>query len=67
MVQAAAMYPLIRAYSTTPAHYVEVQPTGQTIGYNNSNGLVKSGAWDIQLQKTGYIREAGRCVPTGHH
>ncbi len=62
MVQAAAAYPLIRAYSTTPAHYVEVQPTGQTIGYNNSNGLVKSAAWDIQLQKTGYIREAGRCV-----
>jgi D-alanyl-D-alanine endopeptidase (penicillin-binding protein 7) len=62
MVQAAATYPLIRAYSTTPAHYVEVQPTGQTIGYNNSNALVKSATWDIQLQKTGYIREAGRCV-----
>ena len=62
MVQAAAAYPLIRAYSTTPAHYVEVQPTGQTIGYNNSNALVKNATWDIQLQKTGYIREAGRCV-----
>ena len=55
-------YPLIREYSTTPAHYVEVQPTGQTLGFNNSNALVKNGAWDIQLQKTGYIREAGRCV-----
>ena len=62
MVQAAATYPLIRTYSTTPAHYVEVQPTGQTLGFNNSNGLVKSGTWDIQMQKTGYIREAGRCV-----
>ena len=62
MVQAAADYPLIRTYSTTPAHHVEVQPTGQTLGFNNSNGLVKSGTWDIQLQKTGYIREAGRCV-----
>jgi D-alanyl-D-alanine endopeptidase (penicillin-binding protein 7) len=62
MVQAAAEYPLIRDYSTTPAHFVEIQPTGQTLGFNNSNGLVKSGAWDIQLQKTGYIREAGRCV-----
>ncbi len=62
MVQAAAAYPLIRDYSTTPAHDVEVQPTGQTIGYNNSNALVKSATWDIQLQKTGYIREAGRCV-----
>jgi serine-type D-Ala-D-Ala endopeptidase (penicillin-binding protein 7) len=62
MVQAAAMYPAIRAHSTTPAHYVEVQPTGQTLGFNNSNALVKNGTWDIQLQKTGYIREAGRCV-----
>ncbi len=62
MVQAAAGYPLIRAYSTTPAHHVEVQPTGQTLGFNNSNALVKSATWDIQLQKTGYIREAGRCV-----
>ena len=62
LVRAAAEYPLIREYSTTPAHSVEVQPTGQTIGYNNSNKLVKNDAWDIHLQKTGYIREAGRCV-----
>jgi D-alanyl-D-alanine endopeptidase (penicillin-binding protein 7) len=62
MVQAAAEYPLIRTYSTTPAHYVAIQPTGKTLGFNNSNALVKSDAWDIQLQKTGYIREAGRCV-----
>jgi D-alanyl-D-alanine endopeptidase (penicillin-binding protein 7) len=62
MVRAAAQYPLIRDYTTTPAHYVEVQPSGQMLGYNNSNSLVKNVAWDIQLQKTGYIREAGRCV-----
>lgn len=62
LVRAAADYPLIRDYSTTPAHYVEVQPSGRTIGFNNSNALVKNSAWDIQLQKTGYIREAGRCV-----
>ena len=62
LVRAAAEYPLIREYSTTPAHYVEVQPFAQTIGFNNSNALVKNSAWDIQLQKTGYIREAGRCV-----
>ena len=62
LVRAAADYPLIRQYSTTPAYFVEVQSTGQTLGFNNSNALVKNGAWDIQLQKTGYIREAGRCV-----
>jgi serine-type D-Ala-D-Ala endopeptidase (penicillin-binding protein 7) len=62
MVGAAAQYPLIRDYTTTPAHFVEVQPSGQVLGFNNSNALVKNVAWDIQLQKTGYIREAGRCV-----
>ena len=41
---------------------VEVEATGQTLGFNNSNALVKNQAWDIQLQKTGYIREAGKCV-----
>ena len=62
MVRAAADYPLIRDYTTTPAHFVEVQPSGKMLGFNNSNALVKNVAWDIQLQKTGYIREAGRCV-----
>ena len=62
MVGAAAQYPLIRDFTTTPEHFVEVQPSGQVIGFNNSNALVKNVAWDIQLQKTGYIREAGRCV-----
>src|SRR5438067_1077858 len=62
LVQAAAAYPLIREFSTTAAHFVEMQPTGRWLTFNNSNALVKSTAWDIQLQKTGYIREAGRCL-----
>jgi serine-type D-Ala-D-Ala endopeptidase (penicillin-binding protein 7) len=62
LVQAAAEYPLIRDFTTTPSHYVEVPTTGQTLGFNNSNALVKNQEWDIQVQKTGYIREAGKCV-----
>jgi D-alanyl-D-alanine endopeptidase (penicillin-binding protein 7) len=62
LVQAAAEYPLIREFTTTPSHLVEIQPTGRTLGFNNSNALVKKSDWDITLQKTGYIREAGKCV-----
>ena len=62
LVQAAAEYPLIREFTTTPTHFIEVEPTGRTLGFNNSNALVKNHAWDIMLQKTGYIREAGKCV-----
>ncbi len=62
LVAAAAEYPEIRDFSTTPSHFVEVQPTGQLLGFNNTNGLVKSSGWNIHLSKTGYIREAGKCL-----
>jgi D-alanyl-D-alanine endopeptidase (penicillin-binding protein 7) len=62
MVGAAAEYPLIRTFTTTPSYYVEVQPTGRVLGFNNSNRLVGSEKWDIKLQKTGFINEAGRCL-----
>ncbi len=32
------------------------------LGFNNTNALVKSADWDIQLSKTGFIREAGKCL-----
>ena len=62
LVATAADYTEIREFSTTPSHYVEVQPTGQLLGFNNTNRLVSSSGWDIQLSKTGYIREAGKCL-----
>jgi D-alanyl-D-alanine endopeptidase (penicillin-binding protein 7) len=62
LVAAAAQYPLIREFSTTESHVVEIQPTGQVLGFNNTNGLVKNNDWDIQVSKTGYIREAGKCL-----
>jgi len=62
LVSAAAQYPVIREFSTTQSHVVEIQPTGQIIGFNNTNALVKSAEWDIQLSKTGFIREAGKCL-----
>jgi serine-type D-Ala-D-Ala endopeptidase (penicillin-binding protein 7) len=62
LVQAAQRYPLIREYSTQSDQYVQIPATGQTLHFNNSNALVKSEGWSISLQKTGFIREAGRCV-----
>lgn len=59
---AAASYnqPIIRELSTSPGHRLAVGR--KTLQYNNSNGLVRSDNWDIGLQKTGYIAEAGRCL-----
>ncbi len=62
LVKAANTYPLIAKYSTQSDQYVQIDTTGQTLHFNNSNALVKSSGWDISLQKTGFIREAGRCV-----
>ena len=39
-----------------------MESTGQVLGFNNTNGLVKSSDWDIQVSKTGFIREAGKCL-----
>lgn len=52
--------PLLRSFTTSPGYEIEV---GQrTLQYNNTNRLVKNPTWDIGLQKTGYISEAGRCL-----
>lgn len=60
LVQAAAAYPLIREFSTTQERFVEVG--GRTLQFVNSNGLVRDPDWQVGLSKTGYIREAGRCL-----
>jgi D-alanyl-D-alanine endopeptidase (penicillin-binding protein 7) len=51
---------LLRELSTSTGHQVEVGH--RTLQYNNTNRLVKNPAWDIGLQKTGYISEAGQCL-----
>jgi D-alanyl-D-alanine endopeptidase (penicillin-binding protein 7) len=33
-----------------------------TLQFNTTNRLVKNPSWDIGLQKTGYISEAGQCL-----
>lgn len=50
----------LRDFSTSPNHAVEVG--NRTLQYNNTNRLVKNPSWEIGLQKTGYIAEAGRCL-----
>lgn len=60
LVNAAYAEPLMRELSTSPSY--EVAVGRKTLQYNNTNRLVKNPDWDIGLQKTGYISEAGRCL-----
>ena len=51
---------VLREFSTSPSY--ELAVGRQVLPYRNSNRLVNSDEWNIGLQKTGFIREAGRCV-----
>ena len=63
MVNAGYEYPLIREFTTSAAHYLpRTDRHDRMPAFHNSNGLVRSGRWDIGLSKTGYINEAGRCL-----
>lgn len=52
--------PILRELSTSPGYQISLG--NRTLQYNNTNRLVKNPAWDIGLQKTGYISEAGQCL-----
>lgn len=60
LVNYASADPVLRELSTSTGYQVEVGK--RTLQFNNTNRLVKSPAWEIGLQKTGYIVEAGQCL-----
>jgi D-alanyl-D-alanine endopeptidase (penicillin-binding protein 7) len=60
LVGAAYKEPVLRELSTSPGR--EIAVGHRTLQYNNTNRLVKSPQWDIGLQKTGFINEAGQCL-----
>jgi D-alanyl-D-alanine endopeptidase (penicillin-binding protein 7) len=60
LVIAASHEPMIQQYSTDEAHSLRVGR--RTLEFHNTDQLVRSPAWNIIVQKTGYITEAGRCL-----
>ena len=60
LVNAAHGDPMLRELSTSTGYQVAVG--SRTLQYNNTNRLVKNPEWEIGLQKTGYITEAGQCL-----
>lgn len=60
MVEAAYQYPIIRRFSTDRSYQVF---TGKrNLAYRSTNALIRDSNWDIGLQKTGFINEAGICL-----
>jgi serine-type D-Ala-D-Ala endopeptidase (penicillin-binding protein 7) len=60
LVRAASGHQIIRELSTSPEYTVEIG--NRAMAFRNTNSLVRNPGWDIGLQKTGYIAEAGRCL-----
>ena len=48
--------------STTTRKEVRPYKGRGPLVYGNTNRLLKNESWDIELSKTGYINEAGRCL-----
>ncbi len=60
LVNVASADSLLREYSTSPGYQVALGR--RKLRYNNTNRLVLNPRWEIGLQKTGYIAEAGQCL-----
>jgi D-alanyl-D-alanine endopeptidase (penicillin-binding protein 7) len=61
LVNAAHTYPLIRQYSTDTGTEI-ASNSGRVLRFNNTNRLVSNPDWQIGVQKTGFISEAGQCL-----
>jgi D-alanyl-D-alanine endopeptidase (penicillin-binding protein 7) len=62
LVNVAVKYPLIRKFTTTGEFTVTDHRRNKPVKFVNTNRLVRSSAWDINLSKTGYTDDAGNCL-----
>jgi D-alanyl-D-alanine endopeptidase (penicillin-binding protein 7) len=62
LIKAAQQYPLIKQFSTTDEQTVAFTKPKYTLGFRNTNALVRKDNWNIQLSKTGFTNSAGHCL-----
>ena len=62
LIKAAQQYPLIKQFSTTDERTVAFTKPNYTLGFRNTNALVRKDNWNIQLSKTGFTNSAGHCL-----
>lgn len=60
MTSTAARYGTIRQFSTSASNSFDLGY--RVLASSNTNALVRNGTWNLDVSKTGYIKEAGRCV-----
>ena len=62
LLRASQAYPLIDELSTLSEKTVAFRKPNYTLGFRNTNALVRKPNWDIQLTKTGFTNAAGHCL-----
>ncbi|MGB5831473.1 MAG: serine hydrolase [Thiohalocapsa sp.] len=62
LVHASSQYPFIREVTSTGEFTAHPFDKRGSLQYRNTNPLVRDPRWDVELSKTGYINEAGRCL-----
>ena len=62
LVMAARKYPLLSELSTTEQKTVTFRKPTYTLGFSNTDHLVRKDNWDIKLTKTGFTNQAGHCL-----
>ena len=59
---AARSYPMLSELSTTPEKTVTFRKPTYSLGFSNTDHLVRKSNWDIKLTKTGFTNQAGHCL-----
>nr|WP_238474469.1 D-alanyl-D-alanine endopeptidase [Pseudomonas cavernae] len=62
LLKASQQYPLIGQFSTTRETIAVFRKPSYSLGFRNTNNLVRKADWSIQLTKTGFTDEAGHCL-----
>ncbi|WP_111496965.1 MULTISPECIES: D-alanyl-D-alanine endopeptidase [Marinobacter] len=62
LVRAAFAHPELRRYTTTGYFTAHFRQPRYDLRFGNTNPLVHRQSWDVELSKTGYLSEAGRCL-----
>ena len=62
LIEVANLYPAIGKATTSPKKDVVFSKPRYILAFFNTNTLVNKKSWSVQLSKTGYTDDAGRCL-----
>ncbi|OWJ97874.1 D-alanyl-D-alanine endopeptidase [Pseudomonas sp. A46] len=62
LLKESRKYPMLSQLSTTPEKTITFAKPRYSLGFRNTNNLVRKADWSIQVTKTGFTNKAGHCL-----